>query len=631
MIVKSNLSNRSVHRLLSIDWRFTGLCCVGTLWLELVLRFYVYGFTFDIGFLLTTLFSLSIGVLISFLCSIWGSKANKIILRVVLLLFTLYIGTQAVYYNIFKTFVILYSVGQGGIKVLQFWREAITGIWHTFHILVLIFVPLILSCIFGKFIVPDTKFELAPSICSLLLTIILYGIAIIIIFSSSAGIMPLSYVYKDSFIPQLTVQRFGALTTMRLDIQEMIFKQESDQKAISELDDYIDSLEILDTRNEYTGMFEGKNLIWITAESFSTWAIDEQLTPTLYKLTHSGIVCNNFYNPLWWVSTSDGEFVQLSGLLPVTDTWSFYQSSTCSMPLVTGNLLREKGYECYAYHNHDYLYYNRNLSHPSYGYDFMGVGNGLEKGITSQWPESDLEMIEYTTPLYTYGSDGTPFHVYYLTVSGHLNYNFVDNAMAIKHKNEVASLPYSEPARAYIACNIELDLALESLINQLDSAGVLDDTLIVLSGDHYPYGLEPDVIEELNGGKFENQYDLYHSSLILWNSTIETPIYVDKLCSTLDMLPTVLNLMGIEYDNRLLMGNDIFSSEPGLVIFRDRSFLTNEGFYSATDDSFTPTENSLANDDYARDILYNVTSKFTASERIIFHNYYGVLQKRGLL
>ena len=99
-------------------------------------------------------------------------------------------------------------------------------------------------------------------------------------------------------------------------------------------------------KNGYTGLFQGKNLVLITAEAFSPWFISQELTPTLYKLTHEGFVCENYYQPGWGQSTTGGEYAVMTGLLP---TWvgsnvSFYASVNDAMPFALGNQFRSLGY-----------------------------------------------------------------------------------------------------------------------------------------------------------------------------------------------------------------------------------------------------------------------------------------------
>ena len=218
-------------------------------------------------------------------------------------------------------------------------------------------------------------------------------------------------------------------------------------------------------QNEYTGAWKGKNLIFIVAEGFSRYAITAETTPTLYKLAHEGFVCDEFYNPLWWVSTSDGEYVADTSMIPKSGVWSFYRSSENWLKFCLGNQLRGEGYATRAYHNHTYTYYKRHLSHPNMGYDYKGVGNGLE--VKKTWPESDVEMMEKTIPEYI---NDEHFHTYYMTVSGHMLYTFMGNYMSAKHKDEVGHEDFCEEARAYLACQMELDKAIEYLIEELRAA-----------------------------------------------------------------------------------------------------------------------------------------------------------------
>lgn len=176
------------------------------------------------------------------------------------------------------------------------------------------------------------------------------------------------------------------------------------------------------------------------------------------------------------MSTSDGEYVATNGLLPKPGVWSFSESGKNDVPFVMGHQLKKLGYQSFAYHNHSYDYYDRHISHPNMGYEYKALGNGLD--VNPTWPESDLEMMELSINDYI---DKEPFHAYYMTVSGHLLYTFDGNMMAYKHRNKVKHLPYSDQAKAYLATQIELDLALQYLLEQLEQHHVADRTLIVMS------------------------------------------------------------------------------------------------------------------------------------------------------
>ena len=105
---------------------------------------------------------------------------------------------------------------------------------------------------------------------------------------------------------------------------------------------------------------------------------------------------------------------------------------------------------------------------------------------------------------------------------------------------------------------------------------MLENTVIALAGDHYPYGLTNDEISEFKGHAVDEEYELYESAFLLWTPGME-PQTVDKLCCNMDILPTLANLFGLEYDSRLLMGRDIFSDSEGFVIFRDRDWISERG------------------------------------------------------
>ena len=404
--------------------------------------------------------------------------------------------------------------------------------------------------------------------------------------------------------------------------------------------------------NEYTGMFEGKNLILITAEAFSPYCISEELTPTLYKLTHEGFVFNNYYQPNWTQSTSGGEFAVMTGLIP---NWfgsqtAFTASATKDMPISLAKQFSQLGYNVPAWHNNVYTYYNRDKTHPNLGYDYQGIGNGLVLA-TDQWPNSDLEMMQSTVDSYVsdYVENGTPFHAYYMTVSGHCNYNWAGNAMCKKHRAEAeAAYPNaSETVQAYIACNLELEAAMTYLVDQLEEAGIADDTLIVLTADHYPYQMaagEVDYYNELRGvTDTERDTSRFRNTLIMWSAAIEEPIEVDTPCSSIDIVPTICNLFGLDYDSRLYSGRDIFATnyDPSqastcmpLVIFANTGFgnswITAAGTYEASTGIFTPNEGITVNDSYVSTVSRLVQAKYTYAKQIIQQDYYQILENNGV-
>lgn len=630
---------------------------------ELVVHVWAFGFQWDRSLLFISLFSVSLGLFCDALCAPWGAKGRRWWTVGLTVLLTFWFCVQTVYFTVCRTFLVLYSVSGAG-QVLQFWPEILAGIGASwFPLLLLLLPPVGLLLLMGRPPLPEEK-KIRPALLLLLSSVAVFFLSSAAVDASTQGVLSARYLYREDFIPQLSVSRFGVMTTLRLDAGHLLFPDsplpdvpestptpsasaepestptpeptptpviyqdnvmDIDFAALAEAEEN-DTLRSMHSyfaqveptkQNEYTGYFAGKNLILITAEGFSRFAVDKDLTPTLYKLSHEGFVCTNFYNPLWWVSTLDGEYVATTSLIPKPGVWSMSVSASNSMYFTMGNQLRRAGYATRAYHDHFYEYYGRDQSHPNLGYDYKGLGNGLH--ITQIWPESDLEMMEVTGPEYI-GSE--PFHTYYMTVSGHMNYNFMGNNMSARHKDAVSHLPYSEGPQAYLACQIELDLALESLLTQLEEAGELENTVICLSADHYPYGLDQSELDELNGGPLDMRFDVYHSTLILWSGDMEETVVIDKPCSSLDILPTLSNLFGLEYDSRLLMGRDILSDSPGLVMLSDRSFITDQGRYDSEKDTFTPNEGVEVSPTYALEIMEAVNDRFQYSKLILEQDYY---------
>lgn len=650
---------------------------------ELVLKLWCFRALTGRGTLLTLLLSGASGLFLSALAALLPRRTCRPVIGVLLWLVFVLFATQSVYYNIFKAFMLLSYVDEAGMVFTSFWRETFVGIANGLPAILLYAVPPTLWCIFARRLVPvdgSRRSALLP----LGAFIVMKALALGLIFGSTAGIMNAKYLYTQTFLPTMSMRYFGAVTTLNQDMLHLLLPdaestalpdpthtpeptaeptaaetpqptatpepidrsaqvldidfsaraQSETTRAIAALDEYFAEAEP-SYKNEYTGLFEGYNLIVICAEGFSGYALDSGHLPTLSKLAGEGFVFTNFYNPYWYFSTADGEFTLQNSLIPMAGSKSVYTAMYNTMPFGLGNLLNPLGYHSWAFHNHNGAYYSRNISMPNLGYQFRAPNYGMD--VSSYWPESDTEMIALSTPMYI---DEQPFNVYMMTVSGHMNYSFSGNAMAARHRDEVADMAgeYSESVCAYIACQMELDQAVADLLDRLDEAGVLDNTLIVLTGDHYPYGLDPSLsagatgLGELMGTDTVDELDKYRSSLILWNRAFaaENHVEVDTLCCQMDILPTLLNLLGVEYDSRLLMGRDIFSQgTERLVVFSDQSFISDYGRYSAADDSFAAAEGAFDSEveanTYAAETLTAIGQMFTASANILHNDYYAGL------
>lgn len=623
------------------------------------------------GLLYTVLFSFTAGMILTVLCTIFTHKINrKITIGLLSVIFVLF-GFHYVCRLQFKTFFAFSTFGaEEAGNVTEFWKEALVAILKSLPVLILLALPLIAFIFFGKKRMPVKKTLASFKIIALLGVIVVHLFCYLIIMLHS-GVGSDSYYYTSALDSNESVKRFGMITTMRKDVQQLIFgapeataehpagddvlnDTSSEQEIVYEdnvMDIDFDSLianESSNTikdmhqyfstvtptkQNKYTGMFKGKNLIYLTLEGFCPEFITPELTPTLYKMSNEGFVFENYYNSLWGGSTASGEYSNVTG--------NFYNTASCLresgstyQPFVLGNQFKKIGYSTYAYHNNTYDYYSRDKSHPNFGYSYKAIGNGLT-GLTKCWPRSDLEMATQSINVDNWIGN-TPFHVYYMTVSGHCNYTWNGNQMATRHRDITEGMPYSENVKAYIACNYEVELMLTELVNQLEQRGILDDTVFVMTCDHYPYALEDDELAELYGlpeEKIRDNFDLYRNGLIIWSSSMESPVKVTKPCSSIDILPTVSNLFGLEYDSRLMMGKDILSDSEGLVILNcltsgSWNWITDKGSYCTWTKKFTLnpeyagqyTDEQL--DSYVEYINKVVNAKHVYSLKILDKDYY---------
>lgn len=619
------------------------------LFLEYIYRIFIIKDFFNINTLIVTVFSFIYITLFSFVTNVFCEKANKIITVFLTIIITFFTLAQIVYYNFYNSIFSFYSLTTGTGQVLHFWSmivEVIVRIWYVFA---LILIPAILFIIFNNKI-----FEYKRNKGIILYTFII-GLIVSVLSSyvlikkyNKGQLYSLNNLIYKTHAPMLTINKTGLLTMEVIDIYRYFFGfeenfdikkdevknvskkieynkldidfdkliEESNDETIKSMHEYFSSLTPSE-KNKYTGMFKGKNLIFITAEAFDTIAIDENITPTLYKIANNGFIFNNYYQPLYPVSTSDGEYMNVMSLIPKEGVWSFYKTSKNYMPFGIGNMFKKLDYNTYGFHNHNYNYYHREKSHTNIGLTYYGCGNGLEKKMNCKhWPNSDFEMIKATTPYYL--NDDKPFMTYYMTVSGHLNYNFSGNNMASRNKSKVKNLNYRDSIKAYYATQIEFDKAIEELLNELEESGKLDDTLIVIAPDHYPYGLTTKDMNTVSRIDRTDKFENYHTSLIMYNPKIENKV-VDKAISGIDILPTIYNLFGIDYDSRLLMGSDIFSNTEHIVILSDRSFITSKGKYNSITGEFS---NPNVSKEYIDNINKIINEKFKMSSLILEKDYY---------
>jgi len=619
---------------------------------ELLLHLYAYRRVSG-SMLWILAFALGIGFLFTFLTTVFPQRVNLVLTYVFTFLITLIYEIQLVYFAIFKGFAPVSSAKLGGQAITNFGGAALEGVRSALFMIVILLLPFILLCVFGIW-----KKITFPRLAKWYSAIPL-GISAVIL-SGTVGVMALFFSGTPSLYgmfnspdtsTDVSVGNFGLTVTMFQEIRMTLFPpveeeviegfSEHDYGNEYQVDPAIDFNVLYDNagneelknltaalsnmpvslKNEYTGLCEGYNLITICAEAYSPEFIDPELTPTLYKLTNSGFVFENFYSS-FPNTTTNGEYAFCMGLWPdlsrgKTDS-SFGVSASNYLPYTYGNIFKSKGWVAKAYHNYTAEYYHRDYTHKNMGYDFIAGNTGLDLEMT--WPTSDYDMM--VKSMDDYVDSDIPFTAYYMTFSGHYQYTVKDNAMSAKNWDLVKDLDYSDTVKAYIACNLELEKAMSYIMERLEKAGKADTTVIVLTTDHYPYGLTPEEYAELSGREINDVFDKQKNSFICYVPGIE-PVRVDSYCSSIDILPTVLNLFGFDYDSRLLAGQDVLAENVDHVaILADGSFKTDGISYDASKVAFEYDSDSDELKKQGEKLFEGVKKKFRVSSQILNTDYY---------
>lgn len=604
--------------------KYSGIFLIALVYWELLLRTQT-GFE-DMSFY----FLLFLPAEAMFLASLNGwlkRRFNRIATPVILVIPFAYYVSQLVYFRIFGSMFSISMIGMGADAVENFgwalWDTIVDSLGWIF----LCLLPVIAVAVFAYF-APKKYFKRYSPLMhfiALLKTVLLWSLAVLLLLPFGTGDASPYAAYSSTYIDTDTASnRLGVLTNSLVELYHSVFGSDKPQQDLTlvapqpqdepkpdtspniissidfnalaaltsdggktELCNYFGSLSGTG-KNEYTGKLKDYNLIYICAESFGKYAVDPVVTPTLYKMTQSGFVLNNYYNS-FKNTTTNGEFAFMTGLWPDVSrdadtnskSGSFTQSKDNYIPFALANMFEKQGVKTYAYHNFRGYYYSRNETHPNLGYTttrFLGGENGMR--FTTAWPSSDLEMMEQSVDDFI---NNPTFHAYYMTFSGHGPYSDA-NPIAVRNLKTVRELVKGrnlpDNAVYYLAANYELEKAMDYLLKRLEAAGKLNNTLIVLTGDHYPYYLNSNSLDALAGKDVGSNFEQFESTCIMYVGGM-TPVKTNTPCCNVDILPTVLNLLGMEYDSRLLPGTDIFSKGEHYAMLYNKSFVTDKVKYNA--------------------------------------------------
>lgn len=396
---------------------------------------------------------------------------------------------------------------------------------------------------------------------------------------------------------------------------------EEEDPILKSIDAYLMNRPITD-KNAYTGLFKDKNLIYIMVEAFDFMAIDEKLTPTLFRLSQEGLYFDHFYSPQYSCATGESEFIGLTSLIPRSGicTPNTYQENAYRTSLF--NLFNQAGYFSSSYHNYSDKFYDRTLIHESLGSTKFYNNDDLDIKVLKGWP-SDVNLMEEAFKVF---GDQEKFFSFIITSSTHFPYD-VDSTLGNRYLEKVQSIYPDMPLniQRYKSKAMELDHSIQRLIDLLSEKGILEDTVLILYGDHFPLKTaREDILHygDPNGDRSIG-FNINTLPMIIYNVEVEGKRISDQ-GSTFDLVPTIANLFDLDFDPRLYFGLDLFDdAHEKIVMYPSLSWNHSLGYYSSSSGQFKPYDpNSTLTDEDIEIINQRVKNDSDVSYHILKKDYF---------
>lgn len=393
-------------------------------------------------------------------------------------------------------------------------------------------------------------------------------------------------LYSQGNNPTQFVERFGLLTLVYRDTNSLLFSPY--QSSLSPEEELTNLLlqKPSPSSSSMSGVFKGKNLLLIEAESLVNLALDPVLTPTLYMLKTQGIFVDGYNSPLLAGSTSDSEFMANTSLLPAFDgkiTFNDYAAN--EYPQTLAKSFSNEGYLTIAAHNNYGEYYNRSVMLPHLGYTFYdAIGLEAYDNVEDSYVIDHLKWMMYNVG---------PVLSFWVTFDAHQPYDLNElNPKFMTYYNQVNEVypNLSEEEKVYLAKTMDLDRGLKQLLIDYKNAHVLDELVIMIYGDHYPKGIFQDItqIQDYCGSLGYTELNCLNTPLIIYNTQL-TPQTIQKVSSPLDIAPTIYDLFAIPNDFRLNLGDSIFDPNYQGFGFNVWDVISTDQY------SYDPLKNTIVN------------------------------------
>ena len=399
------------------------------------------------------------------------------------------------------------------------------------------------------------------------------------------------------------------------------------KKDYQVLNEYFSSLARAN-KNEYTGMFEGKNVIFILLESVNEIIAEyPEYYPNFAKMLEHSYYFKNNYSPRNACATLNNEFSGMTSLYSVSKvcTGKEYINNTYYQSVF--NLFNQKDYTTFSAHDYTEAYYPRKKFHTNLG---SGEYYGVEKLKISysneyiNWANDDEFLSKVVNIIKTKRETNEHFMTWLTTVSSHQPYG-VSSIQGDKYYSMTKGTKLPEDVRRYMSKLKIVDNALGVLLEGLKEQGILDDTVIVMYGDHYPYGISTNHLNKVLPYDTAEDNNAERVPLVIYNSKLEGKVF-EQYTTYINILPTVANLLNLDYDPRLMMGSDLLSQNyESLVVFADGTWKNENAFYDASSGKVKFYNDTYTEEDI-RMITEDVSNKLKVSTKAIETNYFNFLE-----
>lgn len=558
------------------------------------------------------------------------SKFDYILATILLSILSLYFGVQTIYFRAFQQYGFFSMLLTLKDELIEFSSSAfeLLQLSDLRYILVPIFffgISIQLSRVSSKKY--QTSHKLYLTLVIIVLSILSFGQYIEFkndISTSSKEENPVYIQQTDFYIYQAVpntnnfVDTFGLLGLGIRDLTSYFYNPFLQQKGVEEQISTFLSLRQIPTTSEYSALFKDKSLLLIEAESLVNFAIDEKLTPTLYRLLHQGFAVNGYNSPLLLGSTSDTEFMANTSLLPAQNgsiTFEVYANHI--YPVTLANEFKAEGYFTMASHNNYGVYYNRENMLPHLGYTFFdAIALNAYDNVEDSYVIDRIKWIMYEQGRYL---------SFWITFNAHQPYDYESLTPLIKEYFAIVDATYPDyptDVKVYLAKNMDLDQGLKQLIKDYSHANVINDLVIVIYGDHYPKGIFMDKLtyEEVCAQRGYTLERCFNTPLIIWNDDTFVGS-IEKVSSPLDIAPTIYDLFGISYDYQSVLGHSVFDpSYDGFLFDEFNVIQTNSYVFDPLQDTVN-VKGPLSEAEY-RSLAYQQYSDFVASYQMVQMDYF---------